>query len=239
MGNCAHTCAQIQIAWTVVSDERDKCVFGQVPHGRGFLQKINPVKFAFKDRNTGCLTDPEEKRRYGFSAQEMLAAEGDNPVITSTEDPNKLQVTSDYLVPVLVNAIKELSTELDTLHADLTNVYEVDADYAPGTVVVFGGDKEITIAQQPGDPRVAGVISENSSGLMNNELTADHRATVALTGRVPTLVHGPVIKGDMMISAGNGYARACATPAIGTVIGKALENFNGENGKIEIAVGRM
>jgi hypothetical protein len=62
---------------------------------------------------------------------------------------------------------------------------------------------------------------------------------VALTGRVLTLVHGPVVKGDMMISAGNGYARACATPAIGTVIGKALENFNGENGKIEIAVGRM
>jgi hypothetical protein len=115
MGNSSHTCALIQIAWTVVSDERDKCIFGSVPHGRGFLQQINPVKFAFKDRTTGCLTDAVGKYRYGFSAQEILAAEGDKPVITSTENPDKLQVTSDYLVPVLVNAIKELSAELDAL----------------------------------------------------------------------------------------------------------------------------
>jgi hypothetical protein len=115
MGNADHACAQIQIAWTAVSDIRDKCIFGSVPHGRGFLQKINPVKFAFKNRTTGCITDPDGKRRYGFSAQEILAAEGDNPVIASAEDPDKLQLTSDYLVPVLVNAIKELSAELDAL----------------------------------------------------------------------------------------------------------------------------
>jgi hypothetical protein len=115
MGNNAHTCAQIQIAWTAVSDIRDKCIFGSVPHGRGFLQKLNPVKFAFKDRTTGCITDPEGKRRYGFSAQEILEAEGDEPVITSPENPDKLQVTSDYLIPVLVNAIKELSAEIETL----------------------------------------------------------------------------------------------------------------------------
>jgi hypothetical protein len=125
------------------------------------------------------------------------------------------------------------------LYADLAEVYEADADYSPGTVVVFGGDKEVTLTQQSGDPRVAGVISENPSYLMNNGLTADHRAIVALTGRVPTLVHGPVVKGDMMVSAGNGYAQACSTPAMGTVIGKALENFNGKTGKIEIVVGRM
>jgi len=115
MGNCLHACAQIQVAWTAVSDIRDKCIFGSVPHGRGFLQKINPVKFAFKDRNTGCLTDIVGKYRYGFSAQEILAVEGDKPVIASNEDPDKLQLTSDYLVPVLVNAIKELSAELDAL----------------------------------------------------------------------------------------------------------------------------
>jgi len=125
------------------------------------------------------------------------------------------------------------------LYADLAEVYEADADYAPGTVVVFGGAKEVTVTGQLGDPRIAGVISEKPSYLMNNGLTADYRAIVALTGRVPTLVHGPVVKGDMMISAGNGYAQACTTPAMGTVLGKALENFNGENGKIEIVVGRM
>ena len=125
------------------------------------------------------------------------------------------------------------------LYADLAEVYEADADYLPGTVVVFGGAKEVTLTQLSGDPRIAGVISEKPSYLMNNGLTADHRAIVALTGRVPTLVHGPVVKGDMMISASNGYAQACSTPAMGTVIGKALQNFDGKNGKIEIVVGRM
>ena len=125
------------------------------------------------------------------------------------------------------------------LYADLAEVYEGDADYEPGTVVSFGGTKEVTVSATEGDPTVAGVISANPSYLMNNGLTADHRAIVALTGRVQTSVTGAVTKGAMMISAGNGHARASAAPAMGTVIGKALENFDGESGIIEIVVGRM
>ena len=117
MGNSSHTCALIQVGWTTVSDSRDKCIFGTVPHGRGFLQGINPITFAFKDRQTGCLTDPEGKRRYGFSAQEIAELEGDSKVIASTEDPENLKITNEYLVPVLVNAVKELSAELDALKA--------------------------------------------------------------------------------------------------------------------------
>lgn len=125
------------------------------------------------------------------------------------------------------------------LYADLAEIYSADAEYAPGTVVSFGGDQEITRSIIEGDNRVAGVISENPSYLMNSGLQAEHRAAVALTGRVPTLVIGPVCKGDMMISAGNGWARASATPAMGTVIGKALKNFDGDSGIIEIVVGRL
>ena len=125
------------------------------------------------------------------------------------------------------------------LYADLAEVYEADTDYVPGTVVSFGGSKEVSISTQYADPAVAGVISANPSYLMNNGLTADHRAVVALTGRVPTSVTGTVYKGSMMVSAGNGRACACSTPAMGTVIGKALENFDGESGIIEIVVGRM
>ena len=117
MGNNLHTCAQIQIGWTTVSDIRDKCIFGPVPHGKGFLQNINPIKYAFKNRETGCLTDPQGKYRYGFSAQNLLEVEGVTPVIASSEDPEKLQITSDYLIPVLVNAVKELSAEVDSLKA--------------------------------------------------------------------------------------------------------------------------
>jgi hypothetical protein len=125
------------------------------------------------------------------------------------------------------------------LYADLAEIYSADAEYSPGTVVSFGGNQEVTRSIVEGDNRVAGVISENPSYLMNSGLEAEHRAAVALTGRVPTLVIGPVAKGDMMISAGNGWARACATPAMGTVIGKALKNFDGDSGIIEIVVGRM
>jgi hypothetical protein len=115
LGNSGHTCAQIQIGWTTVSDCRDKHIFGQVPHGRGFLQNIETIEYAFKDRETGCITDPASKRRYGFSAQNVLAAEGDSPVIVSNDNPDKLQLTSDYMVPVLVNAVNELSRELEIL----------------------------------------------------------------------------------------------------------------------------
>jgi hypothetical protein len=125
------------------------------------------------------------------------------------------------------------------LYADLAEIYSADAEYAPGTVVSFGGTQEVTKSITPEDPRVAGVISEKPSYLMNSGLDAEHRAAVALTGRVPTLVIGPVRKGDMMVSAGNGWAQACVTPAMGTVIGKALVNFDGDSGIIEIVVGRL
>ena len=117
MGNNATTEARIQVAWTAVSDIRDKCIFGRVPHGRGFLQNIKPIEYAFKDRETGCITDPQGRRRYGFSAQDLLAAEGEDPVIVNNENPDKLMVTSDYIVPVLVNAVNELSAQL-TAHTD-------------------------------------------------------------------------------------------------------------------------
>jgi hypothetical protein len=122
-------------------------------------------------------------------------------------------------------------------YADLAEYYIADADYAPGTVLVFGGSAEVTVANNPGDTRIAGVVSTNPAYHMNSGLTAPHVAAVALTGRVPTKVTGSVSKGDMMIAAGNGHAHACASPVVGTVIGKALENFDGESGVIEVVVG--
>jgi hypothetical protein len=74
---------------------------------------------------------------------------------------------------------------------------------------------------------------------MNSALEGEHVVTLALVGRVPCLVQGPVTRGAMMVSAGNGRARAETRPAMGTVIGKALESFDGEEGTIEIVVGRL
>ena len=125
------------------------------------------------------------------------------------------------------------------LYADLAEKYVADADYAPGTVIVFGGDKEVTVSSTDADRSVAGVVSTNPSYIMNSGLEAEYVATVALTGRVPCRVTGSVRKGDLMVSAGYGVARAEADPKVGTVIGKALENHEGNEGVIEVVVGRF
>lgn len=132
-----------------------------------------------------------------------------------------------------------VGTATTARYADLAELYSADAEYPPGTVVDFGGTCEITLSVESGSNRIAGVISTNPAHLMNSTLQSTHTAAVALSGRVPTLVIGPVRKGDMMVSAGNGHAQACATPAMGTVIGKAVEDFTGASGTIEIAVGRL
>ena len=131
------------------------------------------------------------------------------------------------------------ATATTALYADLAEKYTADAEYAPGTVVSFGGTEEITLSVWDSDRRVAGVVSTNPSYLMNAGLDAEHVAVVALQGRVACRVQGPVRKGDMMVSNGNGVARSEADPKTGAVIGKALENFSGESGTIEVVVGRI
>jgi hypothetical protein len=131
------------------------------------------------------------------------------------------------------------ATATTALYADLAEKYTADADYTPGTVVSFGGTEEITLSVWDSDRRVAGVVSTNPSYLMNAGLDAEHVAVVALQGRVACRVQGPVRKGDMMVSNGNGVARSEADPKTGAVIGKALENFSGESGTIEVVVGRI
>jgi len=123
-------------------------------------------------------------------------------------------------------------------YADLAEVYETDAEYEVGTVVVFGGEKEITISIEGNDPRVAGVISEKPAYLMNSESAGQ---PVALMGKVPCKVIGHIVKGDMLSTdpANNGVAKKTHDPQVGEVIGKALENYDSDEiGTINIVVGR-
>ena len=110
--------------------------------------------------------------------------------------------------------------------------------YAPGTVLEFGGEYEVTLAEDA-TTRVAGVVTTNPAYLMNKDCKGQNVVALALQGRVPCKVRGDIKKGDMLISGGNGYARRASSPQIGTVIGKALENFSGVDGVIEVAVGRL
>ena len=128
------------------------------------------------------------------------------------------------------------ATVTQARYADLAEKYESDADYEPGTVVVFGGDKEITVTDLKEDARVAGVISTNPAYLMNVE---SEGLAVALRGKVPCKVVGPVEKGDILVSSSIlGYAMAGNTASLpATIIGKSLENkVNDDFGTIMIVV---
>lgn len=129
-------------------------------------------------------------------------------------------------------------TATSAQYADLAECYAADADYAPGSVVHFGGSHEVSLCDTDGCKSVAGVVTSNPAYLMNDGMEADHKCHVALVGRVPCKVTGSVHKGDMMVSAGNGAARSEADPKMGQVIGKALEDHEGD-GTIEVVVGRM
>ena len=135
------------------------------------------------------------------------------------------------------NWVLTAGSKLQATYADLAEYYEADQNYEPGTVLEFGGEKEVTLAED-GTSRVAGVVSTDPAYAMNMKCPGIAVA-VALQGRVPTKVRGTINKGDMMVSGGNGFARPSSAPHMGTVIGKALENFDGIEGVIEIAVGRL
>jgi hypothetical protein len=135
------------------------------------------------------------------------------------------------------NWVLTAGSRMQATYADLAEYYEADQDYEPGTVLEFGGEKEVTLAQD-GTSRVAGVVSTDPAYAMNMKCPG-LAVAIALQGRVPTKVRGTIRKGDMMVSGGNGFARPSSSPQMGTVIGKALENFDGIEGVIEIAVGRL
>jgi hypothetical protein len=118
LGNCFHTCATIKVAWTVTSDERDKAIDpAGVPYGLSFVNQIEPISYSWCNRETGEIT--EERKRFGFSAQNICSLEvsTSSPIIVSADDPDHLMFTDQMLLPVLVNAIKELSAKNDALEA--------------------------------------------------------------------------------------------------------------------------
>jgi hypothetical protein len=124
-------------------------------------------------------------------------------------------------------------------YADLAEMYEADAAYEPGTVMCFGGAKEVTVCNTEDCTRVAGVVSTNPSYLMNSGQTGAYVSAVALQGRVPCKVTGQIRKGDLIVSAGDGRGRANNDARAGTIIGKALADFDGQDGVIEVVVGRV
>ena len=125
-------------------------------------------------------------------------------------------------------------------YADLAEIYITDADYPAGTVVVFGGDQEITQSFYYAQPSVAGVISTNPAYIMN---AGSEGLPVALQGRVPCRVVGTIRKGDLVAASEIAGVATRLDPqdwTPGSVIGKALGDHNSnDEGMIEVVVGRV
>jgi hypothetical protein len=119
------------------------------------------------------------------------------------------------------------ATSTSAQYADVAERFSADSVYEPGTVVELGGVYEVTISNEDLSENVFGVISTRAAYLMNSGAGNDAtHPPIAMTGRVPVRITGKINKGDRLVSAGNGLARA-ALPGEATafnVIGRALES---------------
>ena len=125
-----------------------------------------------------------------------------------------------------LTARKFLGTATAAQFADLAEIYASDEDYEPGTVLIFGGEKEVTTTTTFCDHRVAGIVSTEPAHLMNSNAEG---VAVALRGRVPCKVEGAVNKGDLIVTSPKaGIATAItqdsAIPNAVCIIGKAIQN---------------
>ena len=169
------------------------------------------------------------------------AADTHTHTITPAVD-NSIDLGSGSLRYNEVHAVTFQGTASSANFADLAERYVADESYTPGTVVEFGGANEVTAVTREGTPAVAGVVSTDPAYLMNAQLEGTNVIAVALRGRVPCKVLGPIRKGDVLIaSSTKGFAKAAPfrgyqTPAA-SIVGKAVGEFLqiGE-GVIEIVV---
>lgn len=145
----------------------------------------------------GGVSIPTGNLYIGGSAGRSIIATGD--IVPSANLTGNIGNSTTWW-----NTFFGISTQAQ--YADLAEKYSSDSNYQPGTVVVFGGDEEITVTETFADVRVAGVISSNPAYLMN---AAASGLPVALRGRVPVQVLGAVSKGDLLVtSAQPGYAQS-------------------------------
>jgi len=186
----------------------------------------------------------ERKNQYRNDVHEFQTQNGADPAPISCEKVTTEELTTGgESVPGIVTgrwSLRGSSRFEATYAADLAEYYEGDEEYETGTVLILGGDKEVTITSKYADTRVIGVVSDNAAYSMYGACPG-LRNLVALQGRVPVKVVGQIQKGDL-ITTSEIQGVACAVlgdAKTGTIIGKALENYNSNSvGLIEVAVGR-
>ena len=172
------------------------------------------------------------------NANDMAIDLGDTAIFTSTNTASRV-IVRDTNGSFAGNVFTGTATQAQ--YADLAENYVADADYEPGTVLVLGGEHEVTTTTNPGSFKAVGVVSTDPAHLMNNNCEGEHVVAVALRGRIPCKVGGNVKKGDVIITSDKpGVGMVAAEPhnlSPLQIIGRALENKNeAAEGIVEIIV---
>jgi len=218
-------------------------IAGQVPLFQGtatnsqLLNSLTSSQFMRTDANTATTGTLSVQNNTGLST----GANNDFRVTVSGNDVTLRNQTSGgnlyfgvnvggNITPTLVmyGANGTVSgNQINANYADVAERFEADTELSPGTVVELGGTAEITQVNTDLSENVFGVISTRAAYLMNSSAGPDAtHPPVAMTGRVPVKVIGQVLKGDRLVSAGNGMARSAQPGEITAfnVIGRALRD---------------
>jgi hypothetical protein len=231
-------------------------IAGQVPLFQGIatnsqlLNSLTSSQFMRTDANTATTGTLSVQNNTGLST----GANNDFRVTVSGNDVTLRNQTSGgnlyFGVNVAGNTTPTLvmygangtvsGNQINANYADVAERFEADTELPPGTVVELGGTAEITQVNTDLSENVFGVISTRAAYLMNSSAGSDTtHPPVAMTGRVPVKVVGQVLKGERLVSAGNGMARA-ARPGEATafnVIGRALKDkLDTDAGTVEAIV---
>lgn len=162
----------------------------------------------------------------------ILSSNITTPIITTGANTTPGQMTGNWTLTA--------GSRLQATYADLAERFEADTSYDPGTVVELGGSKEITAVKFELSEDIFGVISNSAAYLMNSDAGNDYtHPAVAVSGRVQVKVVGSVQKGDRLVSAGNGIARAAKSGEASAfnTIGRSLVNkLNDKIGFVEAIV---
>jgi hypothetical protein len=231
-------------------------IAGQVPLFQGtatnsqLLNSLTSSQFMRTDANTSTTGTLSVQNNTGLS----VGANNDYRVTVSGNDVTLRNQTSGgnlyFGVNVAGNTTPTLvmygangtvsGNQINANYADVAERFEADTELLPGTVVELGGSAEITQVNTDLSENVFGVISTRAAYLMNSSAGSDAtHPPVAMTGRVPVKVVGSVLKGDRLVSAGNGMARAARPGEITAfnVIGRALrDKLDTDTGTVEAIV---
>ena len=176
----------------------------------------------------------------GVTAGSYLTGGGASGSVTLNVDATTAATASKVVArdasgDVFANLFQGTATS--ARYADLAEKYSGPADLEPGDVVVFGGDLEVEACEHEVSHKVAGVVSTEPAYMMNSDADGHY---IALVGRVPCKVTGPVAKGDLLVTSSvKGHAMAVGGGTPGCILGKAIGSSEGGEAVIEVLVNLM